>query len=235
LTIYAELHRAVAVQIRDLSVDGCLLVTRAFLQVGTVGVLDLELEGERRAEWFRTCRVQALQGRSGTYLVAAEFLPVAAARDQSLRDAVRQMRLVEHRHVSGLPGCLSGDPGKSSRASADVGRGPGARSTDLPRQMKSADAAALAADGGRPIADLAGVDAPESRESNEGGVYMKRQIIRLVRDDEGQDLIEYVLIGSFVSIGALVGATALGVNLNGWYNAVAAWVTGATGQVPAAP
>ena len=61
---------------------------------------------------------------------------------------------------------------------------------------------------------------------------MRRLLARLVRDDQGQDLIEYVLIGSFVSIGALVGATALGVNLNGWYNAVATWVTTATGNVP---
>jgi pilus assembly protein Flp/PilA len=60
---------------------------------------------------------------------------------------------------------------------------------------------------------------------------MKSLIARLVRDDQGQDLIEYVLIGSVVSIGALVGAQALGTNLNGWYNRVATWVAG---QGPAA-
>ena len=38
------------------------------------------------------------------------------------------------------------------------------------------------------------------------------------------DLIEYVLIGSFVSIGALLGATALGTQLDGWYTRVADWV-----------
>ena len=37
-------------------------------------------------------------------------------------------------------------------------------------------------------------------------------------DDQGQDLIEYVLIGSVVSIGALLGAQALGTRINGWYN-----------------
>jgi pilus assembly protein Flp/PilA len=55
---------------------------------------------------------------------------------------------------------------------------------------------------------------------------MSRFIARLVRDEQGQDLIEYVLIGSFVSIGALVGATALGTQLNGWYTRVSAWVAG---------
>ena len=60
---------------------------------------------------------------------------------------------------------------------------------------------------------------------------MKTLIIRLVTDDKGQDLIEYVLIGSFVSIGALAGATALGTQLNGWYGQVATWVTSASSGV----
>jgi pilus assembly protein Flp/PilA len=55
---------------------------------------------------------------------------------------------------------------------------------------------------------------------------------RLVRDDEGQDLIEYVLIGSFVSIAALTAATALGTNLNTWYSSVASFVASAAAAVP---
>jgi Flp pilus assembly pilin Flp len=61
---------------------------------------------------------------------------------------------------------------------------------------------------------------------------MKNVIVRFVRDDQGQDLIEYVLIGSFVSIGALAGATLLGGNLNTWYTTVANWVAGASAMVP---
>ena len=61
---------------------------------------------------------------------------------------------------------------------------------------------------------------------------MQKLIAHLVWDDQGQDLIEYVLIGSFVSIGALLGATALGTNLNGWYDKVATWVTNASAKVP---
>ena len=60
---------------------------------------------------------------------------------------------------------------------------------------------------------------------------MQKMIAHLVWDDQGQDLIEYVLIGSVVSIGALLGAQALGTGLNGWYNRVATWVNG---QGPAA-
>jgi pilus assembly protein Flp/PilA len=60
---------------------------------------------------------------------------------------------------------------------------------------------------------------------------MKQLVIGFVRNDEGQDLIEYVLIGTLVSIAVVVGATALGTNLNAWYNALAGWVTTQTGKI----
>jgi len=49
---------------------------------------------------------------------------------------------------------------------------------------------------------------------------MKNLIARFIRDDQGQDLIEYALLGSFVSLAAIAGATALGTALNGWYTSV---------------
>ena len=53
---------------------------------------------------------------------------------------------------------------------------------------------------------------------------MKTFVTHLVWEDPGQDLLEYGLIGSVVSIGALVGAQALGTALNGWYDRLADWV-----------
>ena len=50
---------------------------------------------------------------------------------------------------------------------------------------------------------------------------------RFIRDDQGQDLIEYLLLGSFVSIGALAGAQILGTQLNLWYDAMGTWVSSA--------
>ena len=61
---------------------------------------------------------------------------------------------------------------------------------------------------------------------------MKSLIARFIHDDQGQDLIEYVLIATFVSIGALAGATALGTQLNGWYNKAATWVGTQTTKIP---
>ena len=50
---------------------------------------------------------------------------------------------------------------------------------------------------------------------------------RLVRDEQGQDLIEYALLATFVALVAIVGATALGSALNNWYSKVASNVNGA--------
>ena len=55
---------------------------------------------------------------------------------------------------------------------------------------------------------------------------------RLIRDDQGQDLIEYVLLGSFIAILAIAGVTALGTNLNNWYDKVASWAGKQAGNVP---
>jgi pilus assembly protein Flp/PilA len=52
---------------------------------------------------------------------------------------------------------------------------------------------------------------------------------RLVRDEQGQDLIEYALLATFVSLVAILGATALGTALNNWYGTVAENVNGAAG------
>jgi Flp pilus assembly pilin Flp len=55
---------------------------------------------------------------------------------------------------------------------------------------------------------------------------------RLLRDDRGQDLIEYVLLGSFVAIAALLGVTALGTNINTWYSAVSSWAAKQATKIP---
>jgi len=57
------------------------------------------------------------------------------------------------------------------------------------------------------------------------GEEMLKTLNRFVREDEGQDLIEYVLLASFIAAAVIGGATALGTALNGWYSGVATWVT----------
>lgn len=57
---------------------------------------------------------------------------------------------------------------------------------------------------------------------------LKNTFLRLVRDEQGQDLIEYALLATFVSLVAIAGATLLGTNLNTWYNSVATRVSSAS-------
>ena len=49
---------------------------------------------------------------------------------------------------------------------------------------------------------------------------MKNFFARLVRDEQGQDLIEYALLATFVSLVAIAGASLLGTALNNWYDSV---------------
>jgi len=50
---------------------------------------------------------------------------------------------------------------------------------------------------------------------------IKNFVSRVIVDEQGQDLIEYALLATFVSLVAIVGATALGTALNNWYSKVA--------------
>ena len=61
---------------------------------------------------------------------------------------------------------------------------------------------------------------------------MKNLIARFVREDEGQDLIEYALLGSFVALAAYVGANFLGTNLNSWYSGIGSTVGKANENLP---
>jgi pilus assembly protein Flp/PilA len=49
---------------------------------------------------------------------------------------------------------------------------------------------------------------------------LKMLALRLLRDEEGQDLIEYALLATFVSLVAITGASLLGTALNSWYDSV---------------
>ena len=49
---------------------------------------------------------------------------------------------------------------------------------------------------------------------------------RFVREEQGQDLIEYALLGGFIGLVAVAGVTLVGTSLNNWYTAVAAMIDG---------
>jgi len=59
---------------------------------------------------------------------------------------------------------------------------------------------------------------------------MKNLISRCVREEDGQDLIEYALLATLIALVAGVGAASLGTNLNTWYDNMANKVSGWAGQ-----
>jgi Flp pilus assembly pilin Flp len=41
---------------------------------------------------------------------------------------------------------------------------------------------------------------------------------RWLRDEQGQDLIEYAMLAGFISLIALVAITSIGTTVNSWYS-----------------
>jgi len=172
LTIDAVLLKSVAAQVRNLSAGGCLLELRSCLPVGSIGVLDMEFDGKRCVEWFRICRIQSIHGRSGAYTVGAEFLPLAAAGDNSLRGAVRRMGHVDTAHkISRLTGRMSGDPGKSMALPAAIPGATDAFPVDLSQQLAEISHAGAGPKVGSPVAESSDADALDSRKSDKGEVH----------------------------------------------------------------
>jgi pilus assembly protein Flp/PilA len=58
---------------------------------------------------------------------------------------------------------------------------------------------------------------------------LKEILIRLVKEDSGQDLIEYALIAALLALGAVTGMKTLANNIGNAFNAVGSSLTSATG------
>jgi Flp pilus assembly pilin Flp len=64
---------------------------------------------------------------------------------------------------------------------------------------------------------------------------MSNVLVRFVRDDSGQDLVEYAFLIVFIALVAAIGLNALGVELNGFYNDIATAVGGVGPTTPPVP
>ena len=49
---------------------------------------------------------------------------------------------------------------------------------------------------------------------------MKSVSVRFVRDEAGQDLIEYAMLATLIALVAGAAAATLGTNLSTWYNSM---------------
>ena len=58
---------------------------------------------------------------------------------------------------------------------------------------------------------------------------MKKLLRRIVREDDGQDLIEYALLAAFISLAAVAAMTQLGTAINAIYQRVSSTLDTAGG------
>ena len=57
---------------------------------------------------------------------------------------------------------------------------------------------------------------------------LKDLALQFLRDEDGQDLIEYALLATFVALVAIAGATLLGTALNNWFTSISGRVNSAS-------
>jgi pilus assembly protein Flp/PilA len=55
---------------------------------------------------------------------------------------------------------------------------------------------------------------------------MKTLIVRFVREEEGQDLVEYALLITFIALACIVEMQNLGTAINNKYNAISTSLAG---------
>ncbi len=61
---------------------------------------------------------------------------------------------------------------------------------------------------------------------------MAKWLLRFVRDEEGQDMTEYAFLVAFIALVAVLGANALGIGLDTFYDNIAGAVQGLTVPSP---
>jgi pilus assembly protein Flp/PilA len=57
---------------------------------------------------------------------------------------------------------------------------------------------------------------------------MKTFLVRLVREEDGQDLIEYALLAAFIALAAVAAMTLVGSGVNNLFNKVNSDLTNAS-------
>jgi Flp pilus assembly pilin Flp len=50
---------------------------------------------------------------------------------------------------------------------------------------------------------------------------MRRLVVRALRDEDGQDLVEYAMLAAFISLVAVASITGIGAQVNSWYEGYA--------------
>ena len=58
--------------------------------------------------------------------------------------------------------------------------------------------------------------------------HLKNSMVALLKDESGQDLIEYALVAGLIGLAAVVAMTSLGGKISAAFNSVSSQLTNAT-------
>ena len=83
--LVAALVRQVPLRLLDVSVSGCLFESPASISDGSVGALDVAIDGQHCRETVRICRTVRMRGRVWPWITGAQFLTLAPPSPASLR------------------------------------------------------------------------------------------------------------------------------------------------------
>lgn len=83
--LISVLRRDMAVTLVEISRSGCLLECSQAVDVGTLGMLHLELDGRPYGDPVRVAHCHAIPGAGDRFHVGAEFVWLDAPGDNSLR------------------------------------------------------------------------------------------------------------------------------------------------------
>lgn len=84
------LARELHVRVLNCSPSGCLLETSAPMEVGTVGSLQLDIEGRALLDHFMVVRCQPIAGAGALYHIGARFLWIGPMTEDTVRQTFGQ-------------------------------------------------------------------------------------------------------------------------------------------------
>lgn len=83
--LFGSLIRQIPIRLVNLSLSGCLFESPVVVGEGTVGFVEVTIQGQRRSEAIRIRRLEQRQGRVWPYRTGGEFLTLTASGPTSLR------------------------------------------------------------------------------------------------------------------------------------------------------
>jgi hypothetical protein len=91
------------VRVRDVSTAGCLLESYDLIPDGTVGLLELDVNGERQVEAVQVCRSLRVTGSAWPWRAGARFLALNAPPPTSVRNVVARFEIIDELRLANPP------------------------------------------------------------------------------------------------------------------------------------